>query len=230
MTHSIGLSAELISYLAACNPPEHPELARCRLDTLRDYPENAWFQISPEQGAFMQFLARLIRPRRGIEIGVFTGYSILALALVMREIHGEEALLVGCDSSPEWSQVAHAHWRAAGVDSIVDLRVGPALDTLADLIRDELESTFDYAFIDADKKNTPAYYDYCIRLLRPGGVLIIDNVLWAGAVTDPAVDDADTAALREVAQIARRDDRVRSMMCGVGDGLLFCMKIEGAEG
>lgn len=224
MTHSIGLSAPLAAYIVQSNPPEHPELVRCREETHRLYPANAWFQISQEQGAFMQFLARITRSRRAIEIGVFTGYSALATTLTMRELHGDDAHLVGCDISEEWSVAARTHWAAAGVDASMDLRVGPALTSLNRLLSEGAAETFDYAFIDADKSNSSNYFELVLQLLRPGGLLLVDNVLWAGAVADPTIMDADTEALRSVVRLARDDARVQPTVCNVGDGLLMCLK------
>jgi caffeoyl-CoA O-methyltransferase len=224
MSHSIGLSSELAAYLSSVNPPEHPELIRCRIETANSFPEHAWFQISPEQAAFMQFLLRVTRARVVLEIGTFTGYSALAFALTLREMHGENSRVVTCDLSQPWTDAAKSYWRAANVSHLIDLRLGPAMATLNDIIAKEGAGTFDFAFIDADKANTRQYYDRAIDLLTQGGLLLVDNVLWAGAVADSGVRDADTQALRDIVRYAQQDTRVNATACTIGDGLLMCLK------
>lgn len=223
MSSSIGLSPEIVAYLAAANPPEHPVLARCRAETAAMGRE-ARMQISPEQGALMALIASLIDARRAIEIGVFTGYSALAVTLAMRARHGEDAYLLACDVSDEWTARGRAYWSEAGVSSSIDLQIRPAVETLDQRIAAGEAGRYDLAFIDADKTSYVAYFERCLTLLRPGGLMMFDNVLWSGRVADPSDQDADTVALRAVAQHARADARVEMVMTSVGDGLMLCRK------
>jgi predicted O-methyltransferase YrrM len=222
MSSSLGLGPELIAYLARVNPPEHPVLARCREETAR--MANSNMQISAEQGALMAFLATLVGARRAFEVGVFTGYSSLAIALAMRAAHGEGAHLLACDVSVEWTDKARAYWREAGVDDVIELRVAPAADTLDAAIVSDACGTYDFGFIDADKTCYELYYERGLELLRPGGLMLFDNMLWSGAVADPSNTTPDTVALRALAEKIRDDARVHAAMTGVGDGLLMCIK------
>lgn len=174
-------------------------------------------QISPEQGAFMTLFTRLIGARRAVEIGTFTGYSAACIA---RGLPPDGRLLC-CDVSEEWTDIARRHWVAAGVAERIELRIGPALDTLAALVD---EPTFDLAFIDADKPAYPDYYEAVLRRLHPGGVILVDNVLWGGAVIDPAVDDEHTNIIRAFNRMVADDPRVDSVILPVGDGLTIARK------
>ncbi len=185
---------------------------------------NAGMQISAEQGAFMQTMAAATRARRVLEVGVFTGYSSLAVALIMKELHGGEAKLVACDISEEYTSKARAYWREAGVDDVIDLRIGPAVETLDRLIADGGSGTFDLAFIDADKTSYGTYYERCLTLLRQGGMLLIDNMLWSGDVADPTNHEPDTSALRELAKTIHADKRVVMTLATVGDGVSIVVK------
>jgi caffeoyl-CoA O-methyltransferase len=222
MSTSLGLSAQLVDYLARANPPEHPVLARCREETA-SLPQ-AMMQISAEQGAFMQLVARMLNAKRAFEIGVFTGYSAIATALAMKDMHGPDARLLACDVSEEWTARARTYWRDAGVDDVIELKLAPATETLDARIAAGETGAYDFGFIDADKTGYDAYYEAGLRLLRPGGVMLFDNVLWSGAVADPANDWPDTIALRALAQKSRDDARVHAAMTNIGDGLLMCMK------
>lgn len=223
MSRSFGFSPEVIAYLAAVNPPEHPVAARCRAETAA-LGRVAQMQISAEQGAVMDLLVRLTGARRAVEVGVFTGYSALITALAMQARHGEDAYLLACDVSEEWTARGRGYWRDAAVDKLIDLVLAPAADTLAARLAAGDAGSFDLAFIDADKTNYPTYYEHCLALLRPGGLMLFDNVLWSGRVADPSATDADTEALRAVAHTARSDARVHAAMAGLGDGLLMCVK------
>jgi caffeoyl-CoA O-methyltransferase len=181
-------------------------------------------QISPEQGAFMQFVARLLSARRAFEVGVFTGYSALAIALTLKELHGESAYFLACDISEQWTSKARKYWRAASVDGVIDLRIAPASETLDARIAAGEGGTFDLGFVDADKTGYDDYYERGLQLLRPGGIMLFDNVLWAGAVVDAGNQAPDTVALRALAKKARADARVHATMVAVGDGLLMCIK------
>ena len=174
-------------------------------------------QISPEQGAFMTLFTRLIGARRAVEIGTFTGYSAACIA---RGLPPDGRLLC-CDVSEEWTALARRHWDATGVADKIELRIGPALDTLAALVD---EPTFDLAFIDADKPAYPDYYEAVLRRLHPGGVILVDNVLWGGAVIDPAVDDEHTNIIRAFNRMVADDPRVDSVILPVGDGLTIARK------
>lgn len=222
MSSSLGLSSQLVSYLARANPPEHPVLARCREET-HALPQ-AQMQISAEQGAFMQILARMLNAKRAFEVGVFTGYSALATALTLKDAHGPAAHLLACDVSEEWATRARHYWREAGVDDVIELKLAPAIETLDAQIAAGQAGTFDFGFIDADKAGYAAYYEAGLSLLRPGGMMVFDNVLWGGRVVDPADTSADTSALRALAAKVRADARVYAVMTNIGDGLLLCLK------
>lgn len=222
MSTSLGLSSEIVSYLADVNPPEHPVLARCRAETAR-LPQ-AQMQISAEQGAFMQVLVRMIAAKRAFEVGVFTGYSSLAVALTMKELHGPGARLLACDINEDWCAKAQGYWREAGVDGMIDLNIAPAADTLDHRLQAREAGHYDFGFIDADKTGYDAYYERGLKLLRPGGVLLFDNMLWSGRVVEASDQSADTIALRALAKKAKADPRVHAAMTNVGDGLLICAK------
>jgi len=222
MSSSIGLAPDLIRYLADVNPPEHPVLARCRAET-QALPQ-ADMQISPEQGAFMQVLVRMISARRAFEVGVFTGYSALAVALAMKETQGPGARLLACDVDADWTAKAQTYWREAGVDGMIDLTIQPALETLDQRLAAREAGAYDFGFIDADKTGYDSYYERGLKLLRPGGVMLFDNMLWSGRVADPADKTPDTVALRALAAKAKSDERVHAAMTAVGDGLLIVVK------
>lgn len=222
MSSSLGLSPEIVAYLAEANPPEHPVLARCRLETQR--MPMAQMQISPEQGAFMQTIVRMIACMRAFEVGVFTGYSALATALTMKEMHGASARLLACDVNEDWTAKAQAYWREAGVDGIIDLTLAPATETLDRRLHAREGGLYDFGFIDADKTGYDGYYESCLALLRPGGLMAIDNTLWSGAVADPAKTDPDTTALRVLNLKVRDDPRVTSCLVSMGDGVLLARK------
>jgi caffeoyl-CoA O-methyltransferase len=223
MSASEWLTPELVNYLATVNPPEHRALARCRRDTAA-LGGVAAMQISAEQGAFMQFVARMIGARRAFEIGVFTGYSSLATALTLKEMHGSKAHLLACDISEQWTRKARGYWQDAAVDDVIDLRIAPATETMDACLKGGEAGSYDFGFVDADKVGYGAYYERGLELLRTGGVMLFDNVLWSGAVADAADQSPDTVALRALAHRARSDARVHAVMAGIGDGLLMCMK------
>jgi predicted O-methyltransferase YrrM len=176
-------------------------------------------QISPEQGQFMAMLARLIGAQRYLEIGVFTGYSSLTMALAMPRL----GAVVACDVSEEYTSIARRYWKEAGVDYKIDLTLAPAMDTLNKMI-EEGATPFDIAFIDADKGNMPNYYEACLRLVRPGGLIMIDNVLWSGKVADEAVEDEDTRAIRDLNAKLNGDNRIDLSLLPIGDGLTLARK------
>ena len=215
---TIGLDDALYDYVVATTLRDDDILARLREETGK--LEWGRMQIAPEQGQFMALLTRLVGARNAIEVGVFTGYSGLSVARALPE----DGRLVACDVSEEWTAVARRYWKEAGVDGKIDLRLAPATETLDALIAEGGAETFDIAFIDADKANYDAYYERCLTLLRPGGLIMIDNVLWGGAVIDEADQSEDTKAIRALNEKVGKDDRVSCVMLPVGDGLTLAMK------
>jgi caffeoyl-CoA O-methyltransferase len=205
-------------YLLAVSVRESPLLARLREETQR-LPSGG-MQISPEQGRFMAFLAELIGVRRYLEVGVFTGYSSLAVALAMPA----DGRIVACDRSEEWTSVARRYWREAGVSEKVDLRIGFALDTLDELLEGGAGGTFDFVFIDADKESALEYYERGLQLLRQGGLFAFDNALWAGRVADPKNDEPSTLGVRALNSRVSNDPRVSATLVPIGDGLLLATK------
>jgi len=177
-------------------------------------------QISADQGQFMALLVRLIGVKRALEIGTFTGYSALAVAAAMPE----DGYLVACDVSEEWTAIAQRYWREAGISHKIDLRLAPAFTTLVGLQTESEADYFDFAFIDADKLNQLAYYEHCMRLVRPGGLIAIDNVLWGGSVADPANQSDDTQAIRAFNEFLCQDQRVEISLVSIGDGLTLAWK------
>jgi predicted O-methyltransferase YrrM len=180
----------------------------------------AGMQIGADQGALLMLLVRLIGAKRALEVGTFTGYSALAVASALPG----DGKLIACDVSEEWTQVARRYWREAGLAGRIELRIGPAAETLTRLLREGAAETFDFAFIDADKTGYDMYYELCLRLVRPGGLIAIDNVLWSGAVADTQKHDADTEALRALNLKIRDDVRVDAALLTVGDGLMLARR------
>ncbi len=217
-SRSLGLSPALYDYLWAHNDEPQP-LQALRAET-RELP-NAGMQISPEQGRFMGFLVECLGVRQCLEIGVFTGYSSLAVALSLPP----GGRIVACDVSEEYTRVARRYWARAGVADKIDLRLAPALETLARLLADGAAGSFDFAFIDADKEAYRDYYERCLELLRPGGVMAVDNALWNGKVAEPSVTDRDTASIRALNAFAAADPRVSASLVPIGDGLLLARKL-----
>jgi predicted O-methyltransferase YrrM len=202
-------------YVQDHTPRETDVQRRLREETAR-LPQ-AGMQIGADQGAFFALLVRAIGARRCLEIGTFTGYSALAVASALPP----GGRLIACDVSEEWTSIARRYWREAGVDDRIDLRLGPAAATLEALLRDGAAGSFDFAFIDADKASTQRYYALCLELVRIGGLIAVDNVLWSGKVADSKVDDADTRALREFNDAVREDPRVEACLLTVGDGVML---------
>lgn len=216
-TRSINLDDTLYRYLLEVSLREHPVLAQLR-DATRDHPL-ARMQIAPEQGQFMQLLIRLTGARNALEIGVFTGYSALATALALPH----DGRLVGCDISREYTDIGRPYWDKASVAHKIDLRLAPAIDTLDALLGEGRENGFDFAFIDADKSAYDAYYERCLRLVRPGGLIVVDNVLWNGRVVAPATDE-DTAAIQSFNRKVHDDERIDLSLLPLGDGLTLARK------
>ena len=215
---SIRLDDSLEAYIRKVSLREPEILRRLRAETAE--MEYAGMQIAPEQGQFMGMLAQLIDVRRYLEIGVFTGYSALAVALAMPA----DGRLIACDKSDAWTSVARRYWREAGVADRIELRLGDARETLDDLMAGGARESFDFAFIDADKENYDAYYERVLTLLRPGGVVAIDNVLWSGKVADRTARDYETEALRALNAKIHADRRVTICLLPLGDGLTLARK------
>ncbi len=216
---SIGLSDPLYQYLLANSVREPEILAQLRAETAEHPLVN--MQISPEQGQLMGLLVQLIGAKKCLEVGVFTGYSSLVVALNLPD----DGQIIACDVSDEFTSIARKYWQAAGVIDKISLHIAPALETLDRLIADGESGTFDFAFIDADKNNYGAYYDRCFQLVRQGGLILVDNVLWYGRVADPAMDrDKRTQAIKQINQQIYHDDRVQISLIPIGDGLTIARK------
>ena len=215
---SLTLSDALYDYLLEVSLREPPLLARLREETAA-LPRSG-MQISPEQGQFMALLAELVGARRVLEVGTFTGYSALVVALALPA----DGRIITCDVDEDMTAIAQRYWAEAGVADKIDLRLGPAVDTLDALLADGGADTFDFAFVDADKENYDAYYERALALLRQGGLMVIDNVLWSGAVADPEQQDADTSALRALNAKLHGDQRVSLSLLPVCDGITLARK------
>jgi predicted O-methyltransferase YrrM len=215
---TISLTDELHAYLVEVSVREPDVLRRLRAETAE--LEHSSMQIGPEQGRLMALLLELIGARNVLEIGTFTGYSALVMALALPE----DGRIVACDVSEEWTAVARRYWDEAGVAHKIDLRLAPALETLDALCAEGTAGTFDFVFIDADKGGYDAYYEKSLELVRPGGLIAIDNVLWSGRVADPTDTDEDTLALRALNAKLKDDQRVSLSLIPIGDGLTLAMK------
>jgi caffeoyl-CoA O-methyltransferase len=215
---SIGLTDQVYDYLLRNSLREPAILRELREETAADPLAN--MQIAPEQGQFMALLVSLLGARNILEIGVFTGYSSLVMALAMPT----DGRIIACDLSDAWTSVARRFWDRAGVGDRITLRLGPAMDTLNRLIATGESGQFDLAFIDADKTGYDGYYERCLELLRPGGLILIDNVLWGGQVADPENTEPDTVAIRALNAKIQCDSRVTSCLLPLADGLTLAMK------
>ncbi|MBU6228521.1 MAG: class I SAM-dependent methyltransferase [Cyanobacteria bacterium REEB459] len=216
--HTLSLTKDLHQYLIAHSLREPSILLALRQETARQ--PLAAMQIAPEQGQFMALLVQLARAKKALEIGVFTGYSALCIALALPP----EGQLVACDINQDYTAIAQRYWAMAGVSNRILLRLGPALDTLEHLIRAGDSNSFDFAFIDADKSNYPQYYEQVLQLVRPGGLIAIDNVLWSGRVADQTVQDRRTQVLRRFNQALYQDQRISLSMVPIADGLTLALK------
>lgn len=224
MTRSIGLSEEIVGYINAHNAPEHPAMTRCRIEVEASNPSLAWYQVSPEQAAFMMMIVRLMRATAILEVGTFHGYSAMAFALAASEVSSTGAKVVTFEKDADWCNSARRHFQSSGLDQYIEVVQGDAAVELANFAAAH-GNVFDLCFIDADKSNTQKYIDECHRVLRPGGLILVDNVLWDGKVLNECAD-RDTEALKKCARQARLDKRFTSTICSVGDGLLMLLKRE----
>lgn len=215
---TITLTDTLYDYVLNVSLREPALLARLREETARD--PLARMQIAPEQGQFMALLVQLMGAKKALEIGVFTGYSSLCVALALPS----DGALIACDISDEWTAVARRYWAEAGVAHKIELRIAPALATLDELLHSGHAQTFDFAFIDADKTGYDAYYERTLQLLRPGGLIILDNMLRGGRVADPAIHDEDTRAIHLLNEKLHHDPRIALSLLPVADGLTLALK------
>ncbi|MFZ4663654.1 MAG: class I SAM-dependent methyltransferase [Caldilineaceae bacterium] len=218
-SRTLQVTETIHDYLLSVSLREPAILTKLREETAK--LEAAGMQISPEQGQFMRLLVKMLGAKRTLEIGVFTGYSALSVALVLPD----DGQIVACDVSEEWTAMARRYWHAAGIAHKIDLYLAPATETLAALVGNEANhGTFDFAFIDADKANYATYYDHAFKLIRRGGVIAIDNVLWGGSLVDESKQDEDSNALRALNQQLHKDDRIDLSMVPIGDGLTLARK------
>ncbi|MGA2551330.1 MAG: class I SAM-dependent methyltransferase [Burkholderiaceae bacterium] len=216
-SRTLNLDERLYGYLLDHSLREEPAQTALRETTRRH--QHGGMQISPEQGQFMALLVRLLGARRTLEIGVFTGYSALTVALALPE----DGRLLACDISDEYTRVGRPYWKQAGVEHKIELVLGPARETLDARLRGGEASSYDFAFIDADKTGYDAYFERCLKLIRPGGLIAIDNVLWGGAVAGKA-SDPDTQALQALNEKLHTDERVDLSLLPIGDGLTLARK------
>ena len=218
-TATIMLDKKLREYLLNVSVKESEILRELREETAQ--MEYSAMQISPEQGAFMSFLVELIQAKRTLEIGVFTGYSALVVAMAL----SEDGIVTACDVSEEWANVGMKYWKKAQVEDKIDLRIAPALKTLDQLLSEGKQGTYDFSFIDADKIEYQGYFDKSLELLRIGGLIAIDNVLWGGSVIDDSIQDSSTRAIRKFNENLSSDPRVSISMVPIGDGLTLACKL-----
>ena len=214
----LPLDDELYDYLLEVSLRESDLLRRLRAETAQ--MEDSLMQVASDQGQFMALLVRLMGARRALEIGVFTGYSSLCVAQALPE----DGVLTACDISEEWTGIARRYWKEAGVEHKINLIVAPATDTLRRLIDEGETGSYDFAFIDADKSNYSTYYNLTCQLLRSGGVVLLDNTLWEGKLTDSTVQDEDTVAIRAINQELARDERIDLSLLSIADGLTLAVK------
>jgi predicted O-methyltransferase YrrM len=215
---TIGISDELHAYVVAQGVREHEALARLRQETAAMPQHN--MQVSPEQGALLAMLVRLLGARRCIEVGTFTGYSSTAMALALPD----DGRLVCCDVSTEWTAVARRYWAELGLDERIELRIAPASETLDALLAAGEQDSYDLAFVDADKTGYAGYYEQLLRLVRPGGLIAVDNTLWGGRVLDEGSDDADTLAIQAFNATLADDERIELSLLPIGDGLTLARR------
>ncbi|WP_392480393.1 class I SAM-dependent methyltransferase [Nostoc sp. C110] len=215
---SIGLDDQLYNYLLSVSLREPEILLKLRQETA-NHPRST-MQISPEQGQFMRLLVQLIGAKKTLEVGVFTGYSSLSVALALPD----DGKIIAADVSEEFTAIARRYWQEAGVAHKIDLRLAPGLETLDQLLATGQADTFDFAFIDADKENYDGYYERSLQLLRPGGLIAIDNVLWSGQVADPENQDESTQSIRALNEKLHHDERVTLSLVPIADGLTLAIK------
>lgn len=217
-SRTLTMTEPLYDYLLSHSARLPEVLGRLRAETAA--LPNAGMQISVEQGQFMGLLMELLGARKTLEVGTFTGYSALIVALALPP----DGRVVACDVSAEWTGIGRRYWEEAGVAHKIDLQIGPATETLDRLLGEGQDDSFDFFFIDADKENYDGYYERGLRLVRPGGVIAVDNTLWSGKVADPAVQDDSTVALRALNDKLHRDERITLSLLPIGDGLTLARR------
>ncbi|WP_009633407.1 class I SAM-dependent methyltransferase [Synechocystis sp. PCC 7509] len=217
---TLGLGAQLYNYLLSVSLREADILAQLRQATAISQPM-AQMQIAPEQGQFMGLLIQLIGAKKTLDIGVFTGYSALVVALALPQ----GGKVVACEMNQEYAQFARHWWQKAGVIDKIDLHIAPAQDTLALLVARGEANTFDFAFIDADKSSYDTYYEQALQLVRPGGLIVVDNVLWSGRVADTSIQDHRTIKIRDFNQKLHQDGRINLSLVPISDGLTLARKL-----
>jgi len=216
---TLPLNNFLYEYILSVSLREPEVLTRLREETLQQ-PMSVMLS-APEQGQFLALLAQLIGARKCLEVGVYTGYSTLWVALALPH----DGSVLACDVSEKWTAIARRYWEEAGVAERIDLQLAPALETLDRLLAADQAGSFDFAFIDADKENYPDYYERSLQLLRPGGLMVIDNTLWSGAVADTTRQDPETCAIRALNDLVHADDRVQMSLLPLADGLTLARKL-----
>ena len=221
-SNKASLDTDLFEYIVD-HTREDNVLKEVRETTLRLFPKAAKMAVGPEQGSFLRWLVKVLKVQNAIEIGVFTGYSSICMGMVLKESNGR---LVALDRDAEAMDVARGFWEQLDlVPGVIDARCAPAMESLMDIKKEYGDESFDFAFVDANKRGYRDYYEELLHLVRPGGVIAIDNVLWYGKVADPSVDDKTTQALRELNDFLRDDARVDMTLVPVGDGLTLCTKL-----
>lgn len=218
-THSISVDERLRNYMLDVSLREHPEMRALRDETAKH--EMARMQVSPEQGQLMQMLIRMMGAKNCIEVGTFTGYSALAVALALPD----DGKLVACDISDEYTRLARPFWKRAGVADKIDLRIAPATETLDRMIQAGEHGSYDFAFIDADKPGYTDYFERCLTLIRVGGVIAVDNIFMGGGVADPEANSDNVVAMRNFNALIRDDERVELSLIPIGDGLTLARKV-----
>jgi caffeoyl-CoA O-methyltransferase len=216
---TLNLSPELYQYLLSVSLRESEILKQIRTES-RSHPL-AKMQISPEQAQFMALLIKLMGAKKVLEIGVFLGYSSTAMASALPE----DGKIIACDNNAEFTNIACGYWQKAGLESKINLRLAPALETLDQLIAEGQSNSFDFVFIDADKSNYDNYYEKSLQLVRPGGLIAVDNVLWSGRVADEQVNDNRTNKIRAFNEKLANDDRIDLSLVPIGDGLTLARKV-----
>jgi predicted O-methyltransferase YrrM len=211
----LSLTPALYDYMLDISLREHPVLRDLREETSK--LPLAPMQISPDQAQFMQFIIRLLGAKNILELGTFTGYSALAMALAMPD----NGHIITCDINTTWTNVAHPFWQKANQDQKIELRIAPALQTLNELLNAGCAQSFDFIFIDADKTNYIHYYELALQLITPKGVIAIDNVFWEGLVIDPSVTNAQTREIRKLNALIKQDPRVHTSLLAIADGLFL---------
>lgn len=216
---TLTINDQIYDYLLSVSLKETDVQQELREETAK--LKQAMMQISPDQGQFMALLVKLMNAKKIIEIGVYTGYSSLCMALAMPD----DGRIVACDINKEYTDIARRYWQKAGVAEKIELMLAPAIETLNMLLNNGEQDAYDFVFIDADKPEYPDYYERALQLIRPGGLIVIDNMLWYGKPADPSEKDKDTQAIREFNQQLFNDKRVQISMLTIADGVTLAMKV-----